>query len=133
MDRLTVRLRILGSSAKIILSAPKVRGVANGGNAEIGIKLGGTKAITDVVVPKGNAPPERDPGAGLPGGINESVISGRLGLMAMTTAEMANARTRAPIVSLTKVSSSFLVVVSEELDEELEESDEVVVVVVEAA
>ena len=127
-----MRLRILGSSAKIILSAPKVRGVTNGGNAEIGIKLGGTKAITDEVVPKGNAPPERDPGAGLPGGINESVISGRLGLMAMTTAEIANARTRAPIVSLNKVSSSFLVVVSEELDEleELEESD---VVAVEAA
>ena len=127
-----MRLRILGSSAKIILSAPKVRGVTNGGNAEIGIKLGGTKAITDEVVPKGNAPPERDPGAGLPGGISESVISGRLGLMAMTTAEIANARTRAPIVSLNKVSSSFLVVVSEELDEleELEESD---VVAVEAA
>ena len=127
-----MRLRILGSSAKIILSAPKVRGVTNGGNAEIGIKLGGTKAITDEVVPNGNAPPERDPGAGLPGGISESVISGRLGLMAMTTAEIANARTRAPIVSLNKVSSSFLVVVSEELDEldELEESD---VVAVEAA
>ena len=124
-----MRLRILGSSAKIILSAPKVRGVTNGGNAEIGIKLGGTKAITEADVPKGNAPPERDPGAGLPGGIRESVISGRLGLMAMTTAEIANARTRAPIVSLNKVSSSFLVVVSEELDEleELEESDVVAV------
>ena len=116
---------ISGSSANIILSASKFLGTENGGKAEIGVNPDGNKLKAEVGAPKGEAPPNLDPGEGLPGGIDPSDKNGRLGLIANKMAESTSVKIREVYTSLNNDDSSFESSDDVlELDEELDEDDE---------
>ena len=101
------------------LSASKVLGTGKGGKTAVGVNPDGNKDNIEAVVPKGEAPPNCDPGEGFPGGISSSVKSGRLGFITREIAVNANANIR-------KLYNSFNNVFSSELSEVLDEEDELI-------
>ena len=93
----------------MMLSASKVLGAANGGKAAIGINLGGTRFNMEFGTPTGKAPPKRDPGIGLPGGVNALVRRGRVGLKNKAIAAISAAIINVtPMVFAIGNSESFL-------------------------
>ena len=112
---------ISGSSANMTLSASKVLGTEKGGKTAVGINPGGNKDNIEAVEPKGEAPPNCDPGEGFPGGISSSVKSGRLGFITKEIAKNANANIRELYNSSNNVFSSELSEVVDEDDELLEQ------------